>query len=67
VLIDEPPNLITEWVALIPCTGLNVVFVGTSTDGGTLGFQANVMAASANSIAGRFAVSVAGVENPACR
>jgi hypothetical protein len=30
--------------------------VGTSTDGGTLGFQANVMAASANSIAGQFAV-----------
>jgi hypothetical protein len=67
VLIDEPPNLITEWFALLPCNGLNVVFVGTSTDGGTLGFQANVMAASANSIAGRFAVSVAGVENPACR
>jgi hypothetical protein len=67
VLFNEPPNLITQWFALIPCNGLDMVLVGTSTDGGALGFQANVMAASANSTAGRFAVSVAGVENPACQ
>jgi hypothetical protein len=67
VLVNEPPNFITEWFVLIPCNGIDVVFVGTSTDGGALGFQANVMAASANSIAGQFVVSVAGVENPACQ
>jgi hypothetical protein len=67
VLINEPPNLITEWFALIPCNGLDVVFAGTSTDGGALGFQSNVMAASATSIPGRFAVSMAGVENLACQ
>jgi hypothetical protein len=67
VLVNEPPSFMTQWVAVIPCNGNGVVFVGTSTDGGALGFQANVMAASANSIAGQFAVSVAGVENPACQ
>jgi hypothetical protein len=67
VVVNEPPNFITQWVAVIPCNGNNVVFIGTSTDGGALGFQANIMAASATSIAGQFAVSVAGVENPACQ
>jgi hypothetical protein len=67
LLLSENPTLLTDWSALISCNGLNVFFFGTSTDGRALGFQANVIAATAISIAGRLAVGVAGVENPACR
>lgn len=65
VLVNQPPNLVTEWSATILCMGNNTVFVGTSTDGLLLGYPVNVMAASAYSApgtSGRLTMSVAGVQ-----
>lgn len=81
VLVNELQNSVTQWSAVIPCTwvppgqasggmGQNTVFRGTSADGRLGNLPMNVMAASAYSApgtSGRLAMSVAGVENQACR
>jgi hypothetical protein len=62
-----PLNAATTWSGIVPCGGLDLVFNGGALDDLALGFQANVLSAVAFSTAGRLAIGVEGVENPACQ
>jgi hypothetical protein len=57
----------TGWVGQVPCEGLDLALYGAAVDGLMGGFQANVLAGVGLSTAGRLAISLEGVENPACQ
>ena len=58
---------ITTWSGSVSCGGVDLVFNGSALDGLAVGLQANVFSAVAHSTTGEVAISVQGVENPACQ
>lgn len=68
VIVDSmgPSGAVTVWQARVPCGGLNLVFAGTSFDGLSFGFGANVIGGSGAGLVESTAFGIEGQENVAC-
>ena len=57
---------LTFWVGYVPCSGVNLIFFGTSFDGAIFPLGGNVMSATVVGLNPGFTMALEGFENPAC-
>ena len=57
---------LTFWIGHVPCSGVNLIFFGTSFDGAVSPLGGNVMSATVVGLNPGFTMALEGFENPNC-